>query len=353
MLAETIYHNHVGMPIKQKKPFLQPPDIVKIEDLVERVFQCQTRIVYQRSPSNHFFFSSDQLNFKMQASPWAKNTIDFSKPMRAKPVQEFLIPIKKRKSVCKEHRLNLLTIPNAEVIQIQLLGKQQDLFVEEKLDLKDTCDQLSEDVNTELARQLAIFILNTGTRVNDLPQVKSKKPNSEKIKVGLINLPEMHSIYMSLFGKEKGQGLMYLFSSKEHIFIKEIENKLGISISLSLDKHIEPNFDNFPKSKRKLIQIAHELYKGITLKKNCDSILDNQKDTNTFFVNTNEEGPFLYADKLNLDTSKKSRDFPSTNEGNQEFNDATLIGIVSNEFIKHGLIKGVSRRDGHGWILAL
>lgn len=330
-----------------KTSFLQFDAIEAIENCVQKALQGNHPIYYHHSQANHAVFSVggiDELIFKMQRSTEGTHEVDFS-------MQERLKNIKKGKSFRKEHKLNLLTIPKAEVIKIHVSNKIRDVLIEKKLDLNGEYKELSEDIKTEMVRQLAIFTLGTGAsdmEQRNLPLATSQKLHSKKITVGLIDLEEMNSAYQGLFGGFKREGLVGQFPSKKDIILKEVENKTGISISeISFKKGFEPNFDNFPKSKSKLMEIAHELNKGIALMK----ALNVEQDE--FFVDINSIGPFQKADDLNVDTDKKPWNFPSTTEGDKAYQDASFIGIVSNEFIRLGLISSVSSRDNHGWMLVL
>lgn len=330
-LITARYNQLVFSQARTAKPLLQFEDIARIENCMSQELRCAPEVTYYRSQANHVVFSLQEIPkriFKMRKVEQKSDPADFS-------MEERLKNIKKGRVVRKTHNLDRVSVSDAEVVQIALSGKVKDVLVEKKLALSGKYTDLTEEEKREIARQLAIFILDTGASdVAERNFPLCKKPNSEKFKVGLIDLEEMKSAYTGLFGWIKREGLVDLFPSATDVILNEVERKIGIPIvNVSFATDHGPLFDDFPKSKPRLIEIADELYRRTRIAKHFDSEV---------FVNINKE-PFEGAERRNSDTDQIPKDYY----------DATFLGIVVKEFMRLGLVSTISSRTGHGWVLAV
>lgn len=328
------------------------------EDVLKKIGECIpglikkdpiSGITYYDSQENHVVFSSQSaqnLIFKFRKEE-INGEFDFSMEVRFKNIE-------KARVICKTHELGLLIVPEAELVTINAPKERKyELLIETKLDIQPSVKYsppLTRDQVCEVVRQLAVFILNTGfsdADARNIPLVKSTNTETDEFGIGIIDPEEMTSIYEGLFGGFKRDGLVGVFPKFREIVLNEVKKKLKINvINSSFQDVYKPDFSKYPKTEKRLNELANNLYSTLNIKKKLDGLIERQMNTQELFINV-KNGIFRDVVEVNEDSEIHPMKFNS----DQEYYDATEIGIVSNLFIKHGLIKEVSKRNPYGWWL--
>lgn len=145
------------------------------------------------------------------------------------------------KYICDKFKLDLIKIPNTIIIDMICNGKNVKFTIEEKVDIMDTGQTRTEfeknpDLLDDTVYQLITFTVNTGFSDIDyrnIPIIKEDYKNDGNIKkrIALIDLEDMDSVTIGLFGKPRVRGLLKCIGNKKQWkMIKDqcIESKINI-----------------------------------------------------------------------------------------------------------------------------
>ncbi len=271
--------------------------ITAIQACMKNVLQDKKKegVKLYNSQPGHRVFSSDsapEYIFKMNASSNC-NPSDRDGSMRAR-YQRMI----RAQTVCRTYALGLLVIPNAKLFTVDVEGEKYEIIAEKKLDLNPSEDvqelnfeQYASSLN-ETIRQLAVFICKTGysdVEWRNNPVLNDAPDQFGCRKIGLINIEEMQSTTIGLFGDGYDRrGLVGCVDKEQGKIVEHEAKKYGVSTDSFAFSH---------ERRKKEIENGQKLRKhyqrlGIT---KGTQLLD--VDMNSLSLNLEEKGVLQKWDK--------------------------------------------------------
>ena len=290
-------------------------------------------------------------------------------------------------TVCRTHDLGLLVIPRAQKIEIQHNDRRYTVLAEEKIDINPESSaqeqhyaEYASSLN-EAIRQLALFICKT--KFSDVewrnnPIVDNSLDANGNRKIALIDLEEMRSLEDGLFGSclrrglvecvNEEQGAIVVEEARRHISIpesaksaqdrrkveleddrKRSEYYRAHDIATGAEQLVvveeELDFSEYPKSE-KLKKLAIDLIAEINRQTRESSEQQSIKGRRNIHINTNHE-LFFGTDRWNPDTSINPNDY----ESDEDYYNATYLGIVTRKLDELNYIYKLKERNGHGYFI--
>ena len=294
--------------------------VSKIQTLVKNIFkEHQEGIRLYPSQERH-------LVFELDTAPGLLFKIDYYNSMKDR-YQNMIYA----QTVIRAHQLGLLVIPKAKLFSVIVEDKKYEVIAEQKMDINpyesaqeeyflDYADSLNETI-----RQLALFICKTGysdvTWGNN--PILHNSFDGRNRKIALIDLEEINSPEIGLFGKENMQrGLLGCVNEEQGKMIETIAKENDISTSFFKDassrrkKELEKGhklkeyyekkgiikgnelikidesqlvFSADPETEKKLKELTLDLIQGINTVIAKDSSGEAIKERRSIYVNTNCE----------------------------------------------------------------
>ncbi len=295
----------------------------------------------------------------------------------------------KAQTIVRNHQLGLLVIPNAKLFKVEAEGEEYEIIAERKVDInphESAQEQNFHDYATSLneaIRQLAVFICETGysdVEWRNIPVLNNSLDKNGNRKIALIDIEEMNSPEVGLFGRERRRrGLVRCVNEEQGKIVEEVAKRKGIKTGYFADVHairkkeIEDgnklkeyyvtkniifgdevfpvdensvNFPEYPKHIEEIRKITKDLVQAINDQISKSSPEESIKGRRSIYINTNEE-PFQWLDRRLIDRSIP-RDSYKTKE---DYYDATYLGYVVKKLIESGHIYKIVEHNGDGYLL--
>ena len=294
--------------------------------------------------------------------------------------------IQKARAVCQKEELEeYLAVPEA---QIMVFG-QHKVLVERQLDIEfvDEARQeelfFSVDIDrlNKILRALTIFVAKT--EFSDLAFRNIPLTRGADFKMALVDLEDFEGSRKGVIGDYQGcRGLVGCCVNKEQVeMVIEIAKKMGIEISdddkdiairrrvaeikwqqklhdfyqekgiktgeeiFDLERLESIDFSAYPNQEEKLKNFVKKLINHIN-----SSISKNRGDTKqsrrSVWINTNY-GMFLRKDQILADENLD----PNCFQKQEDYYDATCLGVATKALIQSKAIFGLKQRNGHGYCL--
>ena len=145
-------------------------------------------------------------------------------PGNNKAVEQRFQQMSTSKKICDKFKLELLVIPKASTFELTHASKKYTILAEKKVDInpeesvqEQTYHLHAQSLN-ETMRQLAVFICQTGfsdMEWRNAPVINNSLDADGNRKVALIDLEEMGSVDIGLFGGMWRRGLIHCINEQQ------------------------------------------------------------------------------------------------------------------------------------------
>jgi hypothetical protein len=209
---------------------------------LSKIQNCMSNILNQEPVAGIHFYTSQQAHrvFELDSDPGLifKMSLKKSTPTSDNSTKARYESMIKAQTVVRTHQLGLLHIPNAKFFTVDIQGKKVELIAEKKLDINpegsaqeqhyyEYADRLNEAI-----RQLAVFICKTGfsdVEWRNIPILNTKVDGGRNTQIALIDLEEMASSSIGLFGKDrKRRGLVRCVTGEQGKIIESVAKQYCI-----------------------------------------------------------------------------------------------------------------------------
>lgn len=198
-------------------------------------------------------FWKDRCIFSFDDMPEVIFKVNTRNPTTNSSMKERYLRMIYARNVCDTHKLGLLVIPNAKLFSVEHEEKQYEILAEKTLDFnshegiqQDFFEKDNPNLD-EAIKELATFICKTGYSdvswrnnpfLNPLDGVKQR--------IGLIDLEEMESKEIGLFGEKRRRGLVGCVSKRHGEMVKEIalENQVPVDSFLEVYERRKEEIEN-------------------------------------------------------------------------------------------------------------